>query len=53
MEGKSASKLTECYREKKKPGEEGEREILSQKRVCQSRSGKVKSKMKMDECRAE
>jgi hypothetical protein len=28
--------LTDCWREKKKKhGEEGEREILSQKRVCQ------------------
>jgi hypothetical protein len=36
MDGREECKLlTECYREKKKPGEEGEREILSQKRVCQ------------------
>jgi hypothetical protein len=34
-------------------GEEGEREILSEKWVCQRRSGKIKSQRKMDECRAE
>jgi hypothetical protein len=27
--------LTECWREKKKHGEEGERKILSEKRVCE------------------
>jgi hypothetical protein len=51
--------LTEFWREKKKNTEkkererEEEREIPSEKRVCQCRSGKIKSKRKMDECRAE
>jgi hypothetical protein len=45
--------LTECWREKKKHGEEGQREIQPEKRVCQWRSGRIKSKRKMDECRAE
>jgi hypothetical protein len=37
MDGREEySILTECWREKKKKhGEEGEREILSEKRVCQ------------------
>jgi hypothetical protein len=39
--------LTECWREKKKHGEEGERKILSEKRVCERRSGKIESKRKM------
>jgi hypothetical protein len=38
--------LTECWRKKKKHDEEGERQI-------KERSGKIKSKRKMDECRAE
>jgi hypothetical protein len=36
----------------KEHGEEDEREILPDKRVCQWRSGKIKSKRKMGECRA-
>jgi hypothetical protein len=36
MDGREEGKiLTKCWREKKKHGEEGEREILSEKRVCQ------------------
>jgi hypothetical protein len=37
MDGREEGKiLTECWREKKKThGEDGEREILSEKRVCQ------------------
>jgi hypothetical protein len=31
----------------KEHGEEGEREILPEKRICQRRSGKIKSKEKM------
>jgi hypothetical protein len=31
----------------KEHGEEGEREILPEKRICQRRSGKIKSKGKM------
>jgi hypothetical protein len=41
-------------RKEKKNTEKKEREILlSEKRVCQIRNGKIKSKRKMDECRAE
>jgi hypothetical protein len=54
MDGREECRiLTECWREKKNHGEEGQREILQEKRVCQGRSGKVKSKRKMNECRAE
>jgi hypothetical protein len=36
MDGREECKiLTECWREKKKHGEEGERKILSEKRVCE------------------
>jgi hypothetical protein len=36
MDGKEECRtLTECWREKKKHGEEGQREILPEKRVCQ------------------
>jgi hypothetical protein len=47
--------LTKCWREKKKHTEEGEREreILSEKRACQWRSGKIKRKRKINECRDE
>jgi hypothetical protein len=49
MDGREECRiLTECWREKNT-----EREILSKKRVCQRRSGKIESKKKMDECRAE
>jgi hypothetical protein len=40
-------------RKEKEHGEEGVREILTEERVCKWRSGKIESKMKMDECRAE
>jgi hypothetical protein len=40
-------------RKEKEHGEEGEREILPEKQVCQWISGKIKSKRKTDECRAE
>jgi hypothetical protein len=40
-------------RKEKKYGEEGEKEILSEKREWQDRGGKIKTKRKMDECRAE
>jgi hypothetical protein len=49
MDGREECRiLTECWREKNT-----EREILSKKRVYQGRSGKIDSKMKMDECKAE
>jgi hypothetical protein len=57
MDGREeCSILIEPWREnKKKHREEGEREreIRSEKRVCQGRSGKITSKRKMDKCRAE
>jgi hypothetical protein len=37
-------------RKEKKHGEEGEKEILSEKREWQDRGGKIKTKWKMDEC---
>jgi hypothetical protein len=47
----------ECWilteRKEKEHGEEGEREMLPEERVCQRRSGKIESKRKMDECTAE
>jgi hypothetical protein len=49
MDGREECRiLTECLREKKNT-EKKERE----KRVCQRRSGKIKSKRTMNECRAE
>jgi hypothetical protein len=47
--------LTECWWEKKKNTEKKEREKykVSEKRICQWRSGKIESKRKMNECRAE
>jgi hypothetical protein len=47
--------LTECWREKEKNMEKKEREkyYLPEKRVYRWRSGKIKSKRKMDERRAE
>jgi hypothetical protein len=39
--------LIECWREKKKNGEEAERVILSEKQVYQWRSGKIKRKRTM------
>jgi hypothetical protein len=40
-------------RKEKEHGEEREIELSPEKRVCQWRSGKIKSKKKMDECRTE
>jgi hypothetical protein len=40
-------------RKEKKHREEGEKEILSEKREWQDRGGKIKTKWKMDECIAE
>jgi hypothetical protein len=57
--GKRAAKFEDKMMEEnggekeKEHGEEGGREILPEERVCQGRSGKIKSKRKMDECRAE
>jgi hypothetical protein len=56
MDGREeCSILIEPWRENKKNTEkkEIEREIRSEKRVCQGRSGKITSKRKMDKCRAE
>jgi hypothetical protein len=54
MDGREECRiLTECLKGKKKTRRKREREILSEKRVRQWRSGKIKSKRKMDECRAE
>jgi hypothetical protein len=51
MEGKSTDGMLE--RKEKEQKKEREREILPEERVCQWRSGKIESKRKMDECRAE
>jgi hypothetical protein len=40
-------------RKEKEHGEEGEREIVPEERLCQWRSGKIESKRKMDERRPE
>jgi hypothetical protein len=54
MDGREECRiLTECWREKKKNMGKKEREILPEERICQWRRGKIKSKRKMDECRAE
>jgi hypothetical protein len=54
MDGREECRiLAEYWKEGKKHGEEGEREILPEERVCQWRSGKIESKRKMDECRTE
>jgi hypothetical protein len=55
MEGREDCRiLTECWREKKKTeNKEREKYYQSNGWVCQWRSGKIESKRKMDECRAE
>jgi hypothetical protein len=54
MDGREECRiLTECWGEKKKNKKKKEREVLPEERVCQWRSGKIETKRKSDECRAE